>query len=141
MIDAGAKFLSTTSFLPDVWSVCQKCNIPLTCGVQSVADCQQALEEKVNFFKIYPINTISDPTIQDMIHSIRTGNPNAKIFASGGIQLDQLPTLAKLGFDNIIIGYDSKQMQLKDIGEDFQRFCNHWQKCKTSTSPHRNLHS
>lgn len=124
--------MSTTNFIPSIWEFCKVNNIPLTCGVQSEEELKLSLKEEVNLFKIYPVSSMDEKTIVNMLNLIRSKKQlSSKVIVAGGVKLSSLSKFAKLGVDGVAVGYDLSKQSVPFIAQDFQHFCDEWMRCRT----------
>ena len=119
-IAAGAKFIVSPGFNPKVVSHCIEKNIPITPGISSPSDMEQAIEmglDAVKFFPAVPSGGLS------MIKALAAPYHTMRFMPTGGIGTQNLKDY--LGFDKIICCGGSWMVKADLIKNgEFEKICN-----------------
>ena len=87
-IAAGAKFIVSPGLNPKVVAYCQEKGIPVTPGVQTPSEIEQALEFGLDAVKFFPAEAAGGLT---MIKALAGPYVNVKFMPTGGISLKNAP--------------------------------------------------
>lgn len=90
---AGAKFIVSPNFNPEVVKISNRYRIPAIPGIMTVTEAVQALELGVEIIKVFPGNAFG-PSI---ISSFRGPLPQGNFMPSGGVSLDNIKDWIKAG--------------------------------------------
>ena len=71
MAQRGVTFLSTTKVCPDVLEASVKLNIPVLCGVSTLAEARQALRLGAVGLKFYPSSAVSPQQLSSILYELR----------------------------------------------------------------------
>lgn len=85
---AGAKFIVSPGFNPKVVAYCQKKGIPVTPGIQTPSEIEQALEFGLDAVKFFPAEAAGGLA---MIKALAGPYVNVKFMPTGGISLGNAP--------------------------------------------------
>ncbi|VDG22581.1 bifunctional 4-hydroxy-2-oxoglutarate aldolase/2-dehydro-3-deoxy-phosphogluconate aldolase [Lactiplantibacillus mudanjiangensis] len=85
-IMAGAQFIVSPTFDPDVAQLCNLYEIPYIPGCMSVTEMQTAMKFGSSLVKMFPGNTLTPK----MIGNVKAPFPQISIMPSGGVSLDNL---------------------------------------------------
>ncbi|WP_419881977.1 bifunctional 2-keto-4-hydroxyglutarate aldolase/2-keto-3-deoxy-6-phosphogluconate aldolase [Peribacillus sp. B-H-3] len=99
---AGAKFIVSPYFNPDVAVLCNRYGIPYLPGCMTVREMVTALEHGCEVLKLFPASEFPP----SFIRSVNGPVPNARIMPTGGINLENINEWLKAGAVAVGIGSD-----------------------------------
>lgn len=99
---AGAKFIVSPHFNPDVAVVCNRYSIPYYPGCMTISEMVMALEAGCDVLKLFPANNF-EPSF---INAVNGPLPQVKIMPTGGINLDNMNDWLAAGAVAVGIGSD-----------------------------------
>lgn len=117
-LQAGAQFISTKDFLPEVLQYCNAINIPVLCAVKSMKESVQAIELGAKVLKLYPSAQMYEYTFQEIAKLRKESANRISILASGGINGGNLLKFKEYGATHFAIGYDMKVMSCSEVDHD-----------------------
>lgn len=97
---AGAKYIVSPSFEPEVATMCNRYAIPYIPGCMTIKEIVNALENGVDVVKLFPASTMG----MDYIKSIKAPIPHVTIMVTGGVNLTSLEAWFKAGADIVGVG-------------------------------------
>lgn len=106
---AGAKYIVSPGFKPEVATMCNRYKVPYIPGVMTINEIISAHEVGVDFMKLFPGSAFGPSYIK----AIKGPLPYANIMVTGGVNLDNLDTWIKAGVDSVGIGGE-----LNSLGEE-----------------------
>lgn len=86
-VDAGAQFIVTPGFNPDLVQWCIKANVPIIPGVQTPSEIESALRQGLTYLKFFPAE--SSGGIQKL-KDLSGPYPHVQFMPSGGINIHNL---------------------------------------------------
>src|SRR6266852_5188927 len=92
--EAGADFIVTPVLLPEVAEACGKEDILCVLGALTPTEIYQARLAGANLVKVFPVGPVGGPDYIRALHGPMGGVP---LWASGGIEIDQIPAYLRLG--------------------------------------------
>ena len=98
----GAEFIIAPNFSKGVAEVCNRYQIPYAPGCTSLTEAIEGLSVGAAFIKAFPISDFYGPKLCKVF---KTPIPDMPILASGGINLDNLPSWLENGAD--VCGFGS----------------------------------
>lgn len=91
---AGADFVVTPVVLPEVADACRKEDILCVLGALTPTEIYHARLAGANLVKVFPVGPVGGP---DYIRSLQGPMGGVPLWASGGIEIDQIPAYLRLG--------------------------------------------
>jgi len=91
-IDAGAKFIVSPGFDPEIVSYCLEKDIPVCPGIQTPSELIQAVKMGLDHVKFFPAENAGGLS---MINAVGAAFPNVKFMPTGGINLDNVTEYLK----------------------------------------------
>lgn len=82
-IVAGATYVVTPIFKPELIKICHKSNLPIFTGAYSPTEIYAATEAGADIVKVFPANIVG----MDYFKAIKAPMPNIKIMPTGGVSL------------------------------------------------------
>jgi 2-dehydro-3-deoxyphosphogluconate aldolase / (4S)-4-hydroxy-2-oxoglutarate aldolase len=92
-IEAGAEFVVTPVFRPEVIAVCQRAEKPVMSGAYTPTEAFTAVEAGADFVKIFPADGLGPGYIK----AIRAPLPQLKIIPTGGVDVKTCGQFIKAG--------------------------------------------
>ncbi len=92
-IAAGAQFLVTPNLSTDVLDAARQANVPVVCGVLTPTEIQRAIDNGVEWLKIFPAASLGPQYISDLLAPF----PEAKLVPTGGLQLTDIDAYRAAG--------------------------------------------
>ena len=117
-LEAGASFISTKDFLPDVLDYCKSKSIPILCAAKSIEESSKACENGANLLKVYPAGQIYEYTFREIVNIKKDYNSCVGIVASGGISRDNIRQYASYGATHFAIGFDLSNMSCSEVDHE-----------------------
>lgn len=93
-VAAGAKFIVTPGFDPEIVEYCMKQNIPITPGIMTPSEAAQAVKFGLEVVKFFPAEAAGG---LPMIQSLAAPYPMLKFMPTGGINTENLADYLKFG--------------------------------------------
>ncbi len=124
-VDAGAMFLTSTGFEPDIVEVAAKANVAVIPGALTPTEIITAWKAGADFVKVFPCAQVGGPSY---IRALRAPLPHVRLVASGGVtQLTAgnfiLAGAAALGIGSDLIPHEAlRHRQVDWIHELARRF-------------------
>src|SRR6266849_5949705 len=92
--EAGADFVVTPVVLPEVADACRKHDILCVLGALTPTEIYHARLAGANLVKVFPVGPVGGPEYIKALQGPMGGVP---LWASGGIEIDQIPAYLRLG--------------------------------------------
>lgn len=92
-IAAGAQFLVSPNYSPAVVAQARDAGIPILCGVLTPTEIQTAVDDGVEWLKIFPARAVGPSYIRDLLAPF----PGLRFVPTGGISLDDVPAYRRAG--------------------------------------------
>jgi 2-dehydro-3-deoxyphosphogluconate aldolase/(4S)-4-hydroxy-2-oxoglutarate aldolase len=86
-VSAGARFIVSPGFSPEVVDWCLENEIPVTPGIATPTEIMMALERGIGVLKFFPANLLGGPTA---IKAISAAFTEVKFIPTGGVSADNL---------------------------------------------------
>lgn len=124
-INAGAKFVVSPIYKPDVVQTVIDKNIVVIPGCFSPTEIQTAYEQGADFIKIFPADNLG----MSFIKSVKAPLPHLKVIPTGGVTLDNAYDWIKSGASAVGIGsalVDNKAIDNEDyktLTENAKKLC------------------
>ena len=99
-LDAGADFLVSPFPAFDAMKEAQKADIPMIMGAFSPWEVYQVAKAGADFVKIFPLNVLGLGYLKDLKGPL----PYVKLFPTGGITLQNIPELFRIGVAGCGVG-------------------------------------
>ena len=99
-IGAGARFLVTPAFLPDVIAVGRSQQIPVVCGAFTPTEIVAAWRAGANFVKVFPVGHLGPGYIKDILAPL----PNIPLIPTGGVNLENCAAFLAAGAYTVAVG-------------------------------------
>lgn len=112
-IIAGAEFIVSPNFVPEISKVCNTYSIPYLPGCGSVTEIGHAIETGVEVVKVFPGGILGPSFIKDVHGPI----PHVEMMPSGGVSLDNMHEWVNNGAWAVGIG-SALTKELADKGYD-----------------------
>lgn len=112
-IAAGAEFLVTPAFLPDVVQVGREEGITVLCGAYTPTEIIGAWRAGADFVKVFPAGRLGPAYIKDVLAPL----PFLKLVPTGGINLDNCRAFLDAGAYTVAVGsslVDERLVYAKD---------------------------
>ncbi|SJZ86114.1 bifunctional 2-keto-4-hydroxyglutarate aldolase/2-keto-3-deoxy-6-phosphogluconate aldolase [Garciella nitratireducens] len=121
-IIAGARFIVSPNFVPEISTICNRYAIPYLPGCGSVTEIAEAMTTGVEVVKVFPGGTLGPTFIKDIHGPI----PQVELMPSGGVSLENMETWVKNGAWAIGIGSaltkNVKGTGYESVTEEAQKF-------------------
>ena len=99
-IQAGAHFLVTPAFLPDVIAVGRSQNVPVICGAFTPTEILAAWRTGADFIKVFPAGQLGPDYIKDILGPF----PALPLIPTGGINLENCAAFLAAGAYTVAVG-------------------------------------
>jgi 2-dehydro-3-deoxyphosphogluconate aldolase/(4S)-4-hydroxy-2-oxoglutarate aldolase len=99
-IEAGAQFLVTPAFLPDVVQAGIEAEVPVVCGAYTPTEILAAWRAGAALVKVFPAGRLGPGYIKDVLAPL----PDLKLVPTGGINLDNCAAFLDAGAYTVAIG-------------------------------------
>lgn len=99
-IRAGARFLVTPAFLPEVIAVGRSNNVTVICGAFTPTEILNAWQAGTHFVKVFPAGQMGPTYIKDILGPL----PDIPLVPTGGINLDNCTAFLAAGAYTVGIG-------------------------------------
>jgi 2-dehydro-3-deoxyphosphogluconate aldolase/(4S)-4-hydroxy-2-oxoglutarate aldolase len=99
-IKAGAQFLVTPAFLPEVVQVGIEAQVPVVCGAYTPTEILAAWGAGAALVKVFPAGRLGPGYIKDVLAPL----PDLKLVPTGGINLDNCAAFLDAGAYTVAIG-------------------------------------
>jgi 2-dehydro-3-deoxyphosphogluconate aldolase / (4S)-4-hydroxy-2-oxoglutarate aldolase len=99
-IDAGAQFLVTPAFLPEVIEVGRSRDIPVVAGAFTPTEILAAWRAGADFVKVFPAGGLGPTYIKDVLAPL----PGVALVPTGGVNLDNCAAFLDAGAYTVAIG-------------------------------------
>ena len=99
-VEAGAQFLVTPAFLPEVIEVGRSGGIPVMCGAFTPTEILAAWRAGADFVKVFPAGGLGPTYIRDVLAPL----PYVPLVPTGGINLDNCAAFLDAGAYTVAIG-------------------------------------
>lgn len=123
-LEAGAQFIVTPIFNPEVVKLCVKSKIPVFPGAYTPTEIYQAWELGADMVKVYPATALGP----DYIRDVKAPLNKIKLMPTGGISLNNIEAFMKAGADGLGVGgqlFDKQLIKNQDwngLLEHFKRY-------------------
>lgn len=107
-ISAGAAFLVTPAFLPDVIAIGRGQGIPVLCGATTPTEILSAWRTGADLVKVFPASVLGPGYIKDVLAPL----PNIPLVPTGGVNLNNCAAFLASGAYTVAIG---SQLVSKEI--------------------------
>lgn len=127
-VQAGARFLVTPGFLPDVIAVGRSHNLPVLCGAFTPTEILAAWRAGANFVKVFPVGRLGPGYIKDILAPL----PTIPLVPTGGVNLENCAAFLAAGAYTVAVGSQlvSKEIvakkdwpALKELARQYERQC------------------
>lgn len=127
-VQAGARFLVTPGFLPDVIAVGRSHNLPVMCGAFTPTEILAAWRAGANFVKVFPVGRLGPGYIKDILAPL----PTIPLVPTGGVNLENCAAFLAAGAYTVAVGSQlvSKEIvakkdwpALKELARQYERQC------------------
>lgn len=127
-VQAGARFLVTPAFLPDVIAVGRSHNLPVICGAFTPTEILAAWRAGANFVKVFPVGRLGPGYIKDILAPL----PNIPLVPTGGVNLENCAAFLAAGAYTVAVGSQlvSKEIvakkdwpTLKELANQYEQQC------------------
>ncbi len=98
--NAGAEFIVTPSFDPQVVAACQRTGLPIVCGAFTPTEIMNALSAGSDLIKLFPARLGGPQYVRDLLAPF----PNLRLVPTGGISADNATDYLKAGAVAVAIG-------------------------------------
>lgn len=112
-IQAGAQFLVTPAFVPDVIEVGRTHGIPVVCGAFTPTEILMAWRAGATYVKVFPAGQLGPGYIKDVLAPL----PDMLLVPTGGVNLQNCAAFLAAGAYTVAIGsqlVDKKLVQQRD---------------------------
>jgi len=99
-IEAGAQFLVTPAFVPDVVFEANTAGIPIACGAYTPTEMLQAHQAGADFVKLFPATSVGPRYIRDVLAPL----PFLKIVPTGGVTVENAGEFLAAGAYAVAVG-------------------------------------
>ena len=99
-IDAGAQFLVTPAFVPDVIFEANAAGIPIACGAYTPTEMLQAHRAGADLVKLFPATSVGPRYIRDVLAPL----PFLKIVPTGGVTAENAAEFLAAGAYTVAVG-------------------------------------
>ncbi len=99
-IRAGADFVVTPAFLPDVVQVAVDAGVPVACGAFSPTEILAAWSAGAALVKVFPAGRLGPGYIKDVLAPL----PNLRLVPTGGVNLDNCAAFLDAGAYTVAVG-------------------------------------
>jgi 2-dehydro-3-deoxyphosphogluconate aldolase/(4S)-4-hydroxy-2-oxoglutarate aldolase len=99
-ISAGATFLVTPTFLPDVIAVGRTQDVPVVCGAMTPTEILSTWRAGADLVKVFPAGVLGPGYIRDVLAPL----PNIPLVPTGGVNLDNCAAFLDAGAYTVAIG-------------------------------------
>lgn len=99
-INAGAKYVVTPIFIPELISICHENNMPIFTGAFSPTEIHNAVTAGADIVKVFPANILG----MEYFKSILAPMPDLKIMPTGGVSLTNANQWFKAGACAVGVG-------------------------------------
>ncbi len=98
--DAGAQFIVTPVFNPDVVAFCLEADLPLVCGSYTPTECEAAHSAGADFIKLFPADGLGPSYVKSILAPLH----HLKIIPTGGVTLENCRAFMDSGCVAIGVG-------------------------------------
>lgn len=115
VIDAGARFVVSPVFKPELIEVCHRHDVPVMPGCFSPTEILAAWEAGADFVKVFPATALGPSFFRD----VRGPLPTVKLIPTGGVTLDNAGEWIRAGAAAVGVGtalLDAKAIAAGDYG-------------------------
>jgi 2-dehydro-3-deoxyphosphogluconate aldolase / (4S)-4-hydroxy-2-oxoglutarate aldolase len=91
---AGAAFVVTPAVVPEVAEACAREDVLCVLGALTPTEVHQARMAGANLVKVFPVQSLGGP---DYVRWLRGPMPDAPLWVSGGVDIDQIEEYLSLG--------------------------------------------
>ena len=115
VIDAGARFVVSPVFKPELIEVCHRHDVPVMPGCFSPTEILAAWEAGADFVKVFPATALGPSFFRD----VRGPLPTVKLIPTGGVTLDNAGEWIRAGAAAVGVGtalLDAKAISAGDYG-------------------------
>lgn len=99
-IEAGAEYVVTPVFRPEVIALCRRYSKPVLCGCYTPTEALNAHEAGADFIKLFPVDSLG-PTY---IKAIKAPLPQLEVIPTGGVTVDTCGDFIKAGCAAVAAG-------------------------------------
>jgi 2-dehydro-3-deoxyphosphogluconate aldolase/(4S)-4-hydroxy-2-oxoglutarate aldolase len=92
--EAGAAFVVTPAVLPEVAAACAREDVLCVLGALTPTEVHQARRAGAGLVKVFPVQSLGGP---DYIRWLRGPMPDARLWVSGGVEIEQIGEYLSLG--------------------------------------------
>jgi 2-dehydro-3-deoxyphosphogluconate aldolase/(4S)-4-hydroxy-2-oxoglutarate aldolase len=100
-VDAGARFIVSPMFIPDVVQFCLSMNVPVIPGALTPTEVSQAVAAGAELVKVFPVSAVGGASY---IKALLAPLPNLKLIPTGGVTPDNAIDFLKAGAVAVGIG-------------------------------------
>src|SRR5437588_5845831 len=97
-VRAGAAFVVTPGVVPEVAEACRRTDVLCVLGALTPTEVHQARRAGADLVKVFPVQAVGGP---DYIRWLRGPLPDAPLWVSGGVEIDQIEEYLSLGVSAI----------------------------------------
>ncbi|MGH1364073.1 MAG: bifunctional 4-hydroxy-2-oxoglutarate aldolase/2-dehydro-3-deoxy-phosphogluconate aldolase [Calditrichia bacterium] len=112
-IDAGAQFVVSPIFKPEVVRICDRMNTPVMPGAFTPTEIQIAHEEGADVVKVFPANIVGMAFFKGVLAPM----PHLKLMPTGGVTLDNAGDWLKAGACAVGVGSALMDKKAIDSGD------------------------
>jgi len=110
--DAGAEFVVTPSFDPQVVVACERADLPIVCGAFTPTEMMNALLAGADLIKLFPARLGGPQYVRDLLAPY----PNLRLVPTGGVSADNAADYLKAGAVAVAIG--GKLVSQEDVDDE-----------------------
>lgn len=99
-IEAGAEFLVTPTFEPDVIACGREQAVPVVCGAFTPSEILHASQQGAAFVKVFPVRSLGPAYIKDVLAPL----PDLRLVPTGGVGLDNCAAFIQAGAFTVAVG-------------------------------------
>ena len=99
-VSAGAQFLVTPIFAPDVIDVARGCDIPIACGAFTPTEILAAWRAGADLVKVFPAGQLGPTYIKDILGPL----PDIPMVPTGGVNVDNCASFLAAGAYTVAVG-------------------------------------
>lgn len=99
-IEAGAQFLVTPAFVPDVIFEANAAEVPIVCGAYTPTEMLEAHRAGADYIKLFPATRVGPGYVQDVLAPL----PFLKIVPTGGVTPENTADFLRAGAYSVAVG-------------------------------------
>lgn len=100
-VAAGARFIVSPGFLPDVVEAALSAGVPVVPGALTPTEVMTAWQAGATAVKVFPVSSVGGPSY---VRSIRAPLPHIPLVVSGGIRPDEVDSYLEAGALGVSLG-------------------------------------